>query len=130
MRELIKKILKEDFDWVKNSKFIGEYRYFDFGFCYDSSYEDGEDICNEESSVSFKVPIDVVGSLWDHEINYWAGPDDEGLALIEWCHNNGVIKPEEYACGEYVTEIDQTTYCLNEDDNFGDEIDKIICGGL
>ena len=115
---------------LRDSKFMGEYRYFDFGFCYGYSYEDGVDVCNEESSVYFKVPIDVVDSLWGHEINYWAGPDDEGLGLIEWCHNNGVIKPEEYAYGEYVTEIDQTTYCLSEDNYLGDEIDKIICGGL
>lgn len=109
----------DDFDWVREIpgtiEYGQDYRYFEINVCYNAFYNDdtGEDDCAEGGSYFFKIPKSVVPKIWGYqaEDEYFAGPGDEGEAVIEWAIENTSINDDNIDMFEYVTEHDKETWC-------------------
>ena len=92
-----------DFDWAKEipgTKEYGEkYRYFEIVACYGIDYESEE--CDDEYSHYVRIPKDEVDEIWDRpplssvEMDYLAGPGDEGLGVIKYSIKNNLISRYE-----------------------------------
>jgi len=110
----------DDWDWVREipgTKEYGQtYRYFETHVCYDSFYDEdtGEDECLDGGSYFFKIPKTIVPEIWDYEAEdeYFAGPGDEGEAVIEWAIDNNIIDPNDVDMFDFVTEHDKKTWCV------------------
>lgn len=125
----LRKIIQEeinDFEWIEDIPNTDLYRYFEVYVCYESYY--GEDLlheCPEGGSYFFKIPTQVVPEIWDYEADdyYYAGPGDEGLDVIEWAIENGIMEPNDFDYAEYVTEKTKEEFCLA----WGNYHDKELC---
>jgi hypothetical protein len=97
----LKRIIQEevnDFGWIENIPNTDLYRYFEVYVCGDTQYDDDDD--------------------------YYAGPGDEGLGVIEWAIDNDIMdRDDEYAIPEYVTEKTKKEFCLA----WGNYNDKEVC---
>ena len=114
MKNLIRNILREgDFDWHIETPI---YRFFDVYVCDDNQYDEetGEDECLDSGSYFLKIPEEGIEEFWDYEVEdeYFAGPGDEGLGIINWAINNKKIDPNEVASFEYVKEVTKKEFCM------------------
>jgi len=117
-----------DFEWTEEVPASDSHRYFDINVCYHYSYDEntGEDECTEGGSYFVKIPVDVVPDIWNFDIDYMAGPGDEGEEVIKWAMDNNFIEFPHLDYFEYVLEISKTVYCKSWGNwNDGDEI---LCG--
>jgi hypothetical protein len=101
------------------------YRYFRIDACADNYYDEErmEDFCHQEVSYYVKIPADIVPNIWEYTVEdeYYAGPGDEGLDVIEWSLENGLIEEPDGFDG--VMEISKEKYCNNWGYN-----DTDLCG--
>lgn len=99
------KSLNESNDWgwvedVPGTKEFGQkYRYFEIVACYGIDYESEE--CDDEYSHYVRIPKRDADDIWDRppisndEMDYLAGPGDEGLGVIKYSIKNNLISRYE-----------------------------------
>jgi len=112
----VEKIVKEsDWDWaqeIPGTKEYGEeYRYFAVVACYSYDYETEE--CDDDYAHFVKIPKHEVDEIWDGWVDYFGGPGDEGLGVIEYVIEKQLISPrelEEIVAFEGVREIDEVHF--------------------
>ena len=90
---------EDDFDWTREipgTKEYGQkYRYFEIVACYGIDYESEE--CDDEYSHYVRIPKRDADDIWDRppissvEIDYLAGPGDEGLGVIRYSIKNDLF---------------------------------------
>ena len=117
------KSLNESSDWgwaedVPGTKeFVQKYRYFEIVACYGIDYESEE--CDDEYSHYVRIPKHIADDIWDRpfidglDMDYLAGPGDEGLGVIKYSIKNNLISRYEVLeiiMFEGVRELDEHVY--------------------
>ncbi len=111
-----------DWDWVEDipgtKEFDQTYRYFEIVACYGVDYETEE--CDDEYSHYVRIPKYEADDIWDGpfniegvEMDYLAGPGDEGEGVIMYAIKNRLISHfeiNEIIMFEGVRELDKNTY--------------------
>ena len=92
-----------DWGWISDvpgtKEFDQKYRYFEIVACYGIDYESEE--CDDEYSHYVRIPKHDADDIWDRppissvEMDYLAGPGDEGLGVIKYSIKNNLISRYE-----------------------------------